>query len=112
MGTAPDNAPSKAARAGRPDQAALHAYAPASVLAAALPELPYACGLGTIGLLADDVVTDPLVPVDGWLAVRRVVVDPERLARHPMTADEQAAWTDRLSRTRALDRPDVGATRG
>jgi len=39
--------------------------------AAALPELPFACGLGTVPMLAGDVVADPLVPVDGELAVRR-----------------------------------------
>ena len=50
-------------------------------LAAALPDLPYACGLGTAVLLAGDVVTDPLVPVDGELAVRRPLVDPDALAR-------------------------------
>jgi o-succinylbenzoate synthase len=41
-------------------------------LAAALPELPFACGLGTVSLLAADVVDDPLLPVDGELPVRRV----------------------------------------
>ena len=51
-------------------------------LAAALDELPFACGLGTAGLFAGDVVTDPLVPVDGWLTVRRPVPDPELLARY------------------------------
>ncbi|MCL2090294.1 MAG: o-succinylbenzoate synthase [Micrococcales bacterium] len=40
-------------------------------LAAALPDLPYACGLGTAALLAADVVADPLLPVDGQIAVRR-----------------------------------------
>jgi o-succinylbenzoate synthase len=50
-------------------------------LAAALPELAYACGLGTASLLAEDVVADPLVPVDGTLPVRRVVPDAELLAR-------------------------------
>src|SRR5690606_24242366 len=30
-------------------------------LAAALPELPYACGLGTLSLLEGDVTRDPLV---------------------------------------------------
>ena len=40
-------------------------------LAAALPELPYACGLATAQLFAADVVADPLLPVDGALAVRR-----------------------------------------
>ena len=51
-------------------------------LAAALDELPYACGLGTAGLLAADVVADPLAPVDGKLAVRRPVPAPGLLARY------------------------------
>ena len=38
-------------------------------LAAALDELPYACGLATGLLLADDVVERPLVPQDGSLRV-------------------------------------------
>ena len=38
-------------------------------LAAALPELPYACGLATVQLLTDDVVAEPLLPVDGALPV-------------------------------------------
>ena len=36
-------------------------------LAAALPELPYACGLATVQLLTGDVVDEPLLPVDGEL---------------------------------------------
>ena len=51
-------------------------------LAAALDELPYACGLGTADLFAADVVADPLIPVDGTLAVRRPVADPGLLARY------------------------------
>lgn len=51
-------------------------------LAAALPELPYACGLATLGALPGDVTHVPLVPVDGVLAVRRVVPDPDLLARY------------------------------
>lgn len=46
-------------------------------LAAALPELPYACGLGTVSLLAADVTAQPLLPVDGALPVRRVEPDLE-----------------------------------
>ncbi|HET6818434.1 MAG TPA: o-succinylbenzoate synthase [Mycobacteriales bacterium] len=45
-------------------------------LAAALPELPFACGLGTVSLLDGDVTRDSLVPVDGHLPVRRVDPDP------------------------------------
>ena len=51
-------------------------------LAAALDDLPYACGLGTAGLLAADVVTDPLLAVDGWLSLRRPVPEPGLLARY------------------------------
>ena len=45
-------------------------------LAAALPELPYACGLGTVPLLDADVTSDPLLPVGGFLPVRNVAPDP------------------------------------
>jgi O-succinylbenzoate synthase len=50
-------------------------------LAAALPELGYACGLGTLSLLAGDVAADPLDARAGSLPVRRPEVDPKRLAR-------------------------------
>jgi O-succinylbenzoate synthase len=50
--------------------------------AACLPATPFASGLGTGALLAGDVVREPLVPVDGWLALRRPVPDPELLARY------------------------------
>jgi O-succinylbenzoate synthase len=50
-------------------------------LAAALPELPFACGLGTGALLAGDVVADPLLPAGGVLPVRRPEPDPALLAR-------------------------------
>jgi O-succinylbenzoate synthase len=50
-------------------------------LAAALPALPYACGLGTVTLLAGDVVADPLIPRAGVLEVRRPEPDPALLER-------------------------------
>jgi O-succinylbenzoate synthase len=49
-------------------------------LAAALPELPYACGLATAALLAADVTDRPLLPEGGALEVRNVEVDEARLA--------------------------------
>lgn len=66
-------------------------------LAAALPELPYACGLATAQLLAADVVADPLLPVDGAIPVRRPEPD-ERLVR-AASADEElsARWAERRS---------------
>ena len=47
--------------------------------AAALPELRYACGLGTGGLFEED-VAEPKPPVDGYLPVAPVTPDPARLA--------------------------------
>jgi O-succinylbenzoate synthase len=50
-------------------------------LAAALPELPYACGLATMSLLAGDVTADPLTEAGGAIGVRRPGVDPAVLAQ-------------------------------
>jgi o-succinylbenzoate synthase len=63
-------------------------------LAAALPELPYACGLGTMSLLAGDVTARPLAPEDGELPVRRPAVDPARLARWET---DPAPWRERAA---------------
>lgn len=62
-------------------------------LAAALPELPFACGLGTVSLLDADVTADPLLPVDGVLPVRRVTPDPDRCRAGD---DVREQWLQRL----------------
>jgi O-succinylbenzoate synthase len=49
-------------------------------LAAALPDAPYAHGVGTAALLESDVVDDPLSPIDGWLTLRRPRVNLQLLA--------------------------------
>ncbi len=49
--------------------------------AAALPELPFACGLATGGLLEGDVVSDPFRPIDGEMEVRRPIPEPALLER-------------------------------
>ena len=59
-------------------------------LAAALPELPYACGLATLGSLAGDVTHTPLVAVDGAIAVREVAPDADLLARYAWSASNEA----------------------
>jgi len=56
-------------------------------LAAALPELPFACGLATVTLLDGDLTVDSLVPVDGAIAVRRPDVDPGALDIHDAGPD-------------------------
>jgi len=63
-------------------------------LAAALPELGYACGLGTLSLLTGDVTADPLVPRAGQLPVRRPDIDAERLARWET---DPAPWRERAA---------------
>jgi O-succinylbenzoate synthase len=65
-------------------------------LAAALPELPYACGLGTVALLEGDVTAEPLTPHDGALPVRRVDADPDLLERWAVPEDRQAWWRERV----------------
>ena len=50
-------------------------------LAAALPALPYACGLATMSLLDGDVTAAPLAEAGGALPVRRPPVDEAALAR-------------------------------
>ncbi len=76
-------------------------------LAAALPELPHACGLATVQLLTDDLVHEPLLPVDGALPVRTPTVDPAALDRLAAPPERVAAWEARLAEVRALrqDRP-------
>ena len=63
-------------------------------LAAALPELPYACGLGTMSLLAGDVTAAPLAPGQGLLPVRRPSVSPAELARWEV---DPRPWRDRAA---------------
>ncbi|MGZ6754423.1 MAG: enolase C-terminal domain-like protein, partial [Nocardioides sp.] len=70
-------------------------------LAAALPELPYACGLATVALLTDDVVTTSLLPVDGALPVVTPEVDRDRLAALGAAPDRVAHWEARLAEVRA-----------
>lgn len=77
-------------------------------LAAALPDLPYACGLATVRLLADDLADPRLVPVDGTLPVVRPEVEPEALARLAADAERARWWEDRLAAVRAL-RQDRGS---
>ncbi|WP_460851099.1 o-succinylbenzoate synthase [Nocardioides montaniterrae] len=71
-------------------------------LAAALPELPHACGLATVQLLTDDVAVSPLLPVDGALPVGAPDVDLVALDRLAAAPDRVAHWEARLAEVRAL----------
>jgi len=67
-------------------------------LAAALPDLPFACGLSTVELLAGDVADDPLVPMAGSIAVRELTVVEELLQRWRATAEREQWWRQRVAR--------------
>ncbi|HET7326743.1 MAG TPA: o-succinylbenzoate synthase [Nocardioidaceae bacterium] len=72
-------------------------------LAAALPDLPYACGLATVSLLEQDVSGTPLLPVDGALPVAR----PEPAEALPEAdAETWSRWDERLAAVWALLRQD------
>jgi O-succinylbenzoate synthase len=73
-------------------------------LAAALPELHHACGLATVQLLTDDVVTEPMLPVDGMLPASRPTIDDAALARLAAPADRVDHWRARLASV-GQDRP-------
>lgn len=70
-------------------------------LAAALPELDHACGLGTINLLDGDVIADPLVPRDGTIDVARAAaarhLDPVLVDRFRAAPDRRHWWRERLT---------------
>jgi o-succinylbenzoate synthase len=68
-------------------------------LAAALPELPFACGLATVALFTGDVTSTPLLPVDGALPVVRP--EPDRLDEVAAGDLVDARWRSRLAAVRA-----------
>lgn len=62
-------------------------------LAAALPELPFACGLNTATMFTTDVTDAPLVAVDGFIEVREVSVAGTQWRANADTAQN---WRNRL----------------
>jgi len=58
--------------------------------ASLLPELPYACGLGTVALIEGDPTRSPLVSMNGELEIRRPEPDPELLERWRPDRDRAA----------------------
>ncbi|SDX18259.1 O-succinylbenzoate synthase [Arthrobacter sp. cf158] len=82
-------------------------------LAAALPSLPYACGLGTVSLFASDITLDPLVADDGAIQLRDTVADPGLLEQYAAPGDRRDWWLDRLRRVHsALARNQHGLFTG
>jgi O-succinylbenzoate synthase len=71
-------------------------------LAAALPDLPFDCGLGTASLFTGDVAAPPLVPHGGELPTGPVVPDAAALDALAAPAERRAWWLERLARCHAL----------
>jgi O-succinylbenzoate synthase len=70
-------------------------------LAAALPELSFACGLGTVELMAGDVTDDPLVPHAGSIALRDVTIKADLLDHWQAPANREQWWRERVARCHA-----------
>ncbi len=71
-------------------------------LAAVLPSLPYACGLGTVSLFTRDVAVPPLVPSSGHLPVGPILPDDDALAALAAPPETRDWWLARLDRVQRL----------
>ncbi|MBO1737600.1 o-succinylbenzoate synthase [Leifsonia sp. TF02-11] len=67
-------------------------------LAAAVSELDFDCGLGTVAMFEEDVAVDPLVPVEGAIRVERPEVSATQLGRLSAPADRRDWWLERVRR--------------
>ncbi len=66
-------------------------------LAATLPALPYACGLGTGALLSADVAT--ITVVEGEIEVNSVTPSIDSVAKYAVSAQRLTWWRERISQT-------------
>lgn len=64
--------------------------------ASLLPELSFACGLGTVSLLQGDSTPNPLVPYDGFVEVSRPVPQQAQLERWAPERDRAAEMLRKL----------------
>ena len=73
-------------------------------LAAAVPDLAGAAGLGTGLLLDDDVSATTLIPRDGQMAVTRRLPDEQALGRaaDALGGEQTMWWRERLARCARL----------
>jgi o-succinylbenzoate synthase len=71
-------------------------------LAAALPELPYACGLATLPLLDGDVCSGTLLPIEGVMGVALSAPEPDLIANVAADDDTAAWWQQRLADAQAV----------
>jgi len=55
-------------------------------------------GLATVSMFTQEVVAEPLLPVDGFLPVRRVEPDPKLLDAARADETRTAMWEERMAR--------------
>jgi O-succinylbenzoate synthase len=67
-------------------------------LAAALPELDYDCGLGTLSLMESDITAKPLKPVAGRITPVEVEPDAALLEKYQASPERTVWWLARLER--------------
>lgn len=67
-------------------------------LASQLPNLNYACGLGTVSLLESDIAKNPLIPVNGFLNVQEIELDQEAVSELAVDGERRDFWHRRLDR--------------
>jgi O-succinylbenzoate synthase len=67
-------------------------------LAAALPELEFDCGLGTLSLMESDISSEPLRPVAGRITPREIEPDAALLAKYQASPERTQWWLARLKR--------------
>jgi len=81
-------------------------------LAASIPQLYGACGLGTGTLFAQDLVTPTTLPINGELPVRRATPDAHLLANSAakVSASDRLWWQERIVRAWLRGSKDLVST--
>jgi O-succinylbenzoate synthase len=72
-------------------------------LAARLPRLDYACGLGTSALFNQDISDIPII--SGAIKVKSYPIDIAQIERHELKGERLEWWRNRISRVWNLRRP-------
>jgi len=67
-------------------------------LAAALPELDFDCGLGTLSLMESDITLEPLRPIAGRISPREIEPDAALLQKYQASPERTKWWLERLER--------------
>jgi O-succinylbenzoate synthase len=72
--------------------------AQSAYLAAALPELDYDCGLGTLSLMESDISSQPLTPIAGRITPTEIQPDAALMEKYQASPERTQWWLERLQR--------------